>query len=247
MAARKSKRISQPIPQRSRKGNADKQATKKTAAKAKPKAAAKARPTAKPKAATKTKPKAATKTKPKAATKTKATTKRKTAAKPPSLGAGAQGAAKSKTRAAALRPTPARDALTAHAQKKRIESALSPLDEQAVVDSYLRDVEHPYKAEMQALRQIILAVSPKISERIKWNALSFHYREDLATFNPQATECAHLVLLFPGGNGLPSSSDWLEGTHKDRREAKFHSLEDVAKKKAALEGLLRRWVRLREG
>jgi hypothetical protein len=143
------------------------------------------------------------------------------------------------------RPTPARDALTTLAQKKTIKATLSPTDGAEVVDAYLRDVDHPFKAEMQAVRQIILAASSKISERIKWNAPSFHYKEDLGAFNPRATEYAHLILLFPGGKGIPAD-DWLEGKHKDRREAKFYGLDDVARKKPALEKLVKRWVALRD-
>jgi len=194
----------------------------------------------------------------------KRTISKKTASKRPTRAAKSAPVAKKKTakrasgkiltkRAAeapratkAIRSTPARDALTALAQKKSIESALSPVDDTAVVESYLRDVDHPYKAEMQAVRRIILGSSPKILERIKWNAPSFHYKEDLGAFNPRATEYAHLILLFPGGAGIPTNLRWLEGKHKDRREVKFESLEDVERKKPALEKLVKRWVALRD-
>ena len=143
--------------------------------------------------------------------------------------------------------TPARDALQALTQKRAIAAALSPVsDGKDVVDAYMRDVDHPFKVEMQAVREIILGVSPKISERIKWNAPSFHYKEDLGAFNPRATEFAHLILLFPGGQGMDDSSGLLEGNHKERREAKFHSLDDVKAKKRALEKLVKGWVALRD-
>jgi hypothetical protein len=132
-------------------------------------------------------------------------------------------------------------------QKRAIAAALSPAaDGKVVVDAYMRDVDHPFKAEMQAVREIILGASPKISERIKWNAPSFYYGEDLGAFNPRATEYAHLILLFPGGQGMDDSSGLLEGNHKDRREVKFHSLDDVKAKKRALEKLVKGWVALRD-
>jgi hypothetical protein len=143
--------------------------------------------------------------------------------------------------------TPARDARQALTQKRAIAAALSPAaDGKVVVDAYMRDVDHPFKAEMQAVREIILGASPKISERIKWNAPSFYYGEDLGAFNPRATEYAHLILLFPGGQGMDDSSGLLEGNHKDRREVKFHSLDDVKAKKRALEKLVKGWVALRD-
>lgn len=189
-------------------------------------------------------------TKKKAAAKGKPVAK-KPVAKRPSRKAVAKPVRKAKAvtvskKASATRPTPARDALTTLAQKRAITATLNPVDEKAVVDAYLRDVDHPFKAEMQAVRQIILGASPKLSERIKWNAPSFHYKEDLGAFNPRATEYAHLILLFPDGKGIPTDDRWLEGKHKDRREAKFYGLDDVAKKKPALEKLVKRWVALRD-
>ncbi|HYJ11519.1 MAG TPA: DUF1801 domain-containing protein [Polyangiaceae bacterium] len=156
-------------------------------------------------------------------------------------------AAPAKKKAPAPMSTPARDARKALELKKTIKRALAPQhDDKAVVDAYMRDVDHPFKAEMQAVRQIILAASDKVSERIKWNAPSFFYKEDLGAFNPRATEYAHLILLFPDGAGMEDSSDLLEGKHKDRREAKFHGMDDVKAKKPALEKLVKRWVAFRD-
>ncbi|HEX2876160.1 MAG TPA: DUF1801 domain-containing protein [Polyangiaceae bacterium] len=147
----------------------------------------------------------------------------------------------------ALKATPARDALQALAAKRAISQTLTPLqNDRNAVEAYLRDVDHPFKAEMEAVRAVILGVSDKISERIKWNAPSFYYKEDLGAFNPRATEYAHLILLFPDGAGMDDSSGLLEGNHKDRREAKFHSLNDVKAKKPVLEKLVKNWIALRD-
>ncbi len=176
----------------------------------------------------------------------------KKAARPAKQGLAKTGSAK---RAAKSGPnvrkpkasTPARAARQALTQKRAIAAALAPPpDGSVIVDAYLRDVDHPFKAEMSAVREIILGVSPKISERIKWNAPSFYYKDDLGAFNPRATEFAHLILLFPDGQGMQDSSGLLEGQHKDRREVKFHGMDDVKKKKPALERLIKRWVALRD-
>ncbi len=140
-------------------------------------------------------------------------------------------------------PTLSRAARQALSQKRAIAAALAPaVDGTQIVDAYMRDVDHPFKQEMQAVREIILGASPKILERIKWNAPSFYYKEDLGAFHPRATEYAHLILLFPDGKGMDDSSGLLEGNHKDRREAKFYSMDDVLKKKPALEKLVKSWV-----
>ncbi len=154
---------------------------------------------------------------------------------------------KAAKQAAPPKATPARDARQALELKKTIKRTLAPLpDGKTVVEAYLRDFDHPFKQEIEAVRAIILGASDKLAERIKWNAPSFHYKEDLGAFNPRATEYAHLILLFPGGDGMDDASGLLEGNHKDRREAKFHSLDDVKAKRPALEALVKRWVALRD-
>ena len=179
--------------------------TKKTKAKR----AVKSKAVAKPK--TKSAPKVKAKSAPKA--------KLESAVKPKAAASG---------KATASKASPARAARKAAAMKKAIEQVIAPIEsDKAVVGAYIRDLDHPFKAEIEAVRAIILGASPKITERIKWNAPSFFYKEDLGAFHPRATEFAHLVLLFPGGAGVPAKSSLLEGTAKDRREARFHSLGDI--------------------
>jgi hypothetical protein len=175
----------------------------------------------------------------------KAPAKKAPAKKAPAKKAPAKKAPVKKT--LAFKATPARDAVQAAALKRTINQALTPLqNDSSAVESYMRDIDHPFKAEMEAVRAIIRGVSDKISERIKWNAPSFFYKEDLGAFNPRASEYAHLILLFPGGEGMDDKSGLLEGNHKDRREAKFHSLDDVKAKKRALEKLVKNWLALRD-
>jgi hypothetical protein len=208
------------------------------------KAASKTKTKAAPTAA-KPKAKATTgKLKGKAAPKVKAAPKAKPAAK---AKAAPKAKPLAKVKAASSKVSPAREARKAAAMMKAIEQVIAPIEsDKAVVDAYMRDLDHPFKAEIEAVRSIILGASPKISERIKWNAPSFFYKEDLGAFHPRATEFAHLVLLFPDGAGVPAKSSLLEGKAKDRREAKFHSLEDIETKKRALEKLVKDWVALRD-
>jgi hypothetical protein len=199
------------------------------------------RPKAKPASKAKPKPAAKVTTKPASAAKVTAKPATKVTAKPATK-VTAKPAPKTKGK-----PALAREARQAAAMKKVIEQVIAPIEsDKAVVDAYMRDLDHPFKAEIAAVRDIILGASSKISERIKWNAPSFFYKEDFGAFHPRATEFAHLILLFPDGSGVPAKSSLLEGKTKDRREAKFHSLEDVQSKKRALEKLVKDWVALRD-
>lgn len=114
------------------------------------------------------------------------------------------------------------------------------LDDTDKVNAYMRALEHPLKAEMEAVRAIILGVDSRITEGIKWNAPSFYYKGDMAVFNPRAQQYVHIV--FPNGIIIHDDTGLLEGDYVDRRMAYFHNMDDVNTRKAALEKVIRGWV-----
>jgi uncharacterized protein YdhG (YjbR/CyaY superfamily) len=95
------------------------------------------------------------------------------------------------------------------------------------VEQYLSTLEHPMKAELEALRAIILGANAKISERIKWNAPSYYYQEDIVTFGPPARKPDEILLVFHHPAVVKISSDLLQGDYKDRRLAIFKSMAEV--------------------
>ncbi len=119
-----------------------------------------------------------------------------------------------------------------------------PVDERAEVDAYMARLQHPLKAEMEAVRTIIREANSKLIERVKWNAPSFFYKKDMLAFNPRAQEFVQLVFVFYDGAMIQEPTGLLEGDYKDRRLAKFHSLDDIRTKKAALEAVVNAWVKL---
>ena len=65
----------------------------------------------------------------------------------------------------------------------------------AAVVGYLRDLEHPLKKEIEAVRRIVLGFTPAIGEGIKWNVPSFRTAtEYFATFNLRAKDSVQLIL-----------------------------------------------------
>lgn len=112
------------------------------------------------------------------------------------------------------------------------------------VNDYMRRLEHPLKAEIEAVRSIIMNVNPKVAERVKWNAPSFYYRDDIAAFHIRATEYVHLVFVFHRGKMIHDGLGLLEGEYKDRRMAKFHDMRDVEAKREALERIINLWVEM---
>jgi uncharacterized protein YdhG (YjbR/CyaY superfamily) len=100
------------------------------------------------------------------------------------------------------------------------------------VDTFMDKLDHPLKAEVQAVREIIKGVDPRITEQVKWNAPSFSYTDYIATFNLRATQ--HVHLIFHNPNIASIHSDILEGDYRDRRMTYFADMDDVNAKKAAL-------------
>ena len=117
-----------------------------------------------------------------------------------------------------------------------------PVNKTAEVDAFMAQLEHPYKAEVQVVRDIIKAVHPGITEQVKWKAPSFSYKGYMVTFNLWAQQHVHLV--FHNGAILNHDSGLLEGNYPDRRMVYFTSRADIDAKKATLETLIREWIHL---
>ncbi len=112
------------------------------------------------------------------------------------------------------------------------------------VDAYMSRLQHPQKAEIEAVRAIVLHADSKVAERVKWNAPSFYYRDDIAAFNPRAKGFVQLVFVFHRGKMIDDRFDLLEGDYKDRRLARFVDMNDVRAKENALQCVVRRWIEL---
>lgn len=111
------------------------------------------------------------------------------------------------------------------------------------VDALMARLEHPFKAEIEAVRAIILAAGKELYERVKWNAPSFFYNEvDFAAFNLHQQSFLQLILLFPKVV-VSDPAGIMEGDWKDRRQMKFYSMDDVTQKKKALEKIVKEWIK----
>jgi uncharacterized protein YdhG (YjbR/CyaY superfamily) len=110
------------------------------------------------------------------------------------------------------------------------------LTDEEKVALHMKKLKHPLKAEMEAVREIIKNANSKISERIKWNAPSYYYKEDLVTFNGWARNEVHLVFHHP--SVVKIKSPLLEGDYPTRRMAYFREMKDVKSNKKELERII---------
>jgi uncharacterized protein YdhG (YjbR/CyaY superfamily) len=113
---------------------------------------------------------------------------------------------------------------------KKNKAAKSSDEEQ--VNTWLTKLEPVVKKEVEAVRKIIKDSSTKLSERIKWNAPSYYYKEDILTFGPYKTQ--KLLLVFHHPAVVKVKSKLLEGEYKDRRLVHFKDKADAEKNKKEL-------------
>lgn len=126
--------------------------------------------------------------------------------------------------------------------KKADKSRKPKLSDSEQVAEYMRQLEHPLKAEIEAVRQIIKKADPSISERIKWNAPSYYTSADLLTFNPRTT--GKVQIVFHHIAIVSIQSGLLEGNYKDRRLVHLTDMADVLAKQAELERIIKEYVKL---
>ena len=117
------------------------------------------------------------------------------------------------------------------------------------VETFMRELEHPCKPEMQAVRKIILGVNPMITEEIKWNAPSFALGEHFVTFNAWANDYVQLIFhhgpkkVTSKGKPIDDAEGLLEWLATDRASMRFDGMKDVRRKKAGLQKIVRLWIK----
>lgn len=116
----------------------------------------------------------------------------------------------------------------------------------SAVSQFMVDLQHPLKKEIEAVRKIILSVSPKISEAIKWNAPSFRTTEFFATVNLRSKESVQLIFHLGAKvrditiqERIPDPAGLLRWLAKDRAMVNLGTKVN----KQALKDLVREWVK----
>jgi hypothetical protein len=119
------------------------------------------------------------------------------------------------------------------------------------VDAYMAALDHPCKAEVEALRRIITGVDARIAEGVKWNAPSWRLDEYFATTHLRAKQGIGVILHLGAKTRAPERKPaiddpdgLLEWLGPDRARVVFADLVDLRRRQAAFEAVLRQWIRL---
>lgn len=110
------------------------------------------------------------------------------------------------------------------------------------VTAWLSKLGAEQKKATDAVRKIIKAAGPQLNERIKWNAPSFYYKEDVVTFGPYKNN--KILLVFHHPLIVKIKSPLLEGNYKDRRLLYLQDAKAITAAKKELERIIKEHIQL---
>lgn len=116
------------------------------------------------------------------------------------------------------------------------------------LDAFLAQLDHPRKADILALRRLILDADASISDGVKWNSLSFRTTEWFATVHLRAKTGVQLILHLGArvreqpGITIADPAGLLTWLGKDRASVTFRDLADIQAREDAFSELIRAWI-----
>lgn len=112
------------------------------------------------------------------------------------------------------------------------------------VDVWFERYENPMKEVVLRMRAIVLGADARMEETIKWQAPTFSYRGNLASFFPRSKQ--HASLMFHRGAEIPGRHPRLEGSGGTSRVMKIGSLAEAEAARRDLEQIVRAWCDWRD-
>jgi uncharacterized protein YdhG (YjbR/CyaY superfamily) len=113
------------------------------------------------------------------------------------------------------------------------------------VDAWFVRYDNPMKDVVLRMRDIILAADARIEECIKWQAPTFTFGGNLASFFPKSKQ--HASLMFHMGAKIPGAHPRLEGTGDTGRVMKIGSVAEANAARRDLESVVKAWCDWRAG
>ena len=110
-------------------------------------------------------------------------------------------------------------------------------------DAWFSQYENPLKAEVQRVREILLAADERIEETVKWQAPTFVYKGNLASFNPRSKK--HVSLMFHTGASIPGDFPSLSGSGDTARYMTFADMEEVEVRADELTAIVKAWIQFK--
>jgi hypothetical protein len=117
------------------------------------------------------------------------------------------------------------------------------------VEAFMAALDHPLKAEIVAVRALILGLGPQVGEEIKWKAPTFLTTNDFATVHLRSTGSLQLILhlgakVRPGFEQpvIDDPAGLLKWLAKDRCMATLGRGAVFEANREAFAAILRQWL-----
>ena len=135
-------------------------------------------------------------------------------------------------------------------RKPKPVSHTSFADTTKAVDEFMSTLDHPFKAEIQAIRSSIMGADPSVAEGVKWNAPSFRTTDYFATTNLREPVGVGVILHLgarvrdsgPDRVLISDPQNLLKWLAKDRAMVAFKNMADFRAQQSAFEGVVRHWI-----
>jgi hypothetical protein len=122
------------------------------------------------------------------------------------------------------------------------------------LDDFMAALGHPLKADIEAVRKMVLGADKGISEGVKWNSLSFRTpaptEEWFATINLRSRDSVQVVMHLGAKVGkaaptdeIPDPKGLLKWLGKDRAMATLGAGAALKANQAAFKAIVKAWVR----
>jgi len=108
------------------------------------------------------------------------------------------------------------------------------------VDAWLAAYDNPQRDLVAQVREIVLGVDPVVTEAIKWQAPTFIYHGNIASFFPKSKKT--VTLMFHQGATIADPAGLLEGDGAVSRVARFADVADLESKRGALTAIIQAWI-----
>lgn len=118
------------------------------------------------------------------------------------------------------------------------------------VTTFLDKLNHPFRSEIEVLRQIILNSNSDINENIKWNGPNYIFNnEDRITLkiNPPKIiqiifHCGAKIKEQPQNKLIDNDFGLLQWKENNRAVASFKSMNDIEINKEQIQSIVKQWL-----
>lgn len=118
------------------------------------------------------------------------------------------------------------------------------------VTAFLDTLNHPFRKEIEVLRNVILSADHRLTENIKWNGPNYCFDQaDRITMKIQPPKQVQLIFHRgakvqeqPKDKLIKDNTGLLAWKENDRAVATFKSMADIETNQATLQKVVKEWI-----